>query len=142
MHGKAGQDSPVGQGEVRLQDAASVLAAALFDLEADPGEHDDVRLTNRARYAWLGRILAARIALPPSLEDHEDTDVRNPIPEDVWVPEIAAVAETASAAAPPRASRGRSGFAALPRHVFSRFLYRGAAGICSRPASTFFWRSR
>ena len=42
--------------------------AALFDLEADPGEHDDARLTNPARYAGLGRILAARIALPPSLE--------------------------------------------------------------------------
>jgi hypothetical protein len=42
-------------------------------------------------------------ALPPSLEDHEDTDVRNPIPEDVWVPEIAAVAEPAPAAAPPQA---------------------------------------
>ncbi|MEX1311054.1 MAG: sulfatase [Candidatus Sulfomarinibacteraceae bacterium] len=43
-------------------------SAALFDLEADPGEHHDVRLRNRARYAGLGRILAARIALPPSLE--------------------------------------------------------------------------
>ncbi len=39
--------------------------------------------------------------LPASLDDHEDTDVRNPIPEDVWVPKIEGGADTAPAAVAP-----------------------------------------
>lgn len=39
--------------------------------------------------------------LPASLDDHEDTDVRNPIPEDVWVPQAEAVPEAAPAAVAP-----------------------------------------
>ena len=47
--------------------------------------------------------------LPPSLEEAEDTDVHNPIPVDVWVPDADAIggAEPAPAAVPPGA--GQSG---------------------------------
>jgi arylsulfatase A-like enzyme len=48
-------------------------SAALFDLDADPGEHDNVRLRNRVQYAGLGRILSTRLALPPSLEVATET---------------------------------------------------------------------
>ena len=45
---------------------------ALFDLERDPGETDDVVFTDRATFYTLGRLLTARVAEPPRFEPIEN----------------------------------------------------------------------
>ena len=81
---------------------ASVAPESSPDKNPEPAAEATVAVAVDDEDGWP-EVLFDDPALPASLEDHEDTDVRNPIPEDVWVPEIPAVAETAPAAAPPRA---------------------------------------
>jgi serine/threonine protein kinase len=81
---------------------ASVTPDPLPDPISDPAAEATVPVVVDDEDGWP-EVLFDDPTLPPSLSDHEDTDVRNPIPEDVWVPEIPAVPETAPAAAPPGA---------------------------------------
>ena len=48
-------------------------SATFFDLEADPGEHTNGRLKNRAQYIGLGRILSTRLAMPARLAVADQT---------------------------------------------------------------------
>ena len=84
-----------------VSDVGPLASESSPDPMSEPAAEATVAVAVDDEDGWP-EVLFDDPALPASLADHEDTDVRNPIPEDVWVPEIAPVAETAPVAAPPR----------------------------------------